>query len=68
MRTLAGAFLTIAGVILLAWAFNDSDQVRSEVSRILESVPRNKPFWLVAGGIVSGVLGLCLLTSRRARS
>jgi len=68
MRRFAGAILTMAGVILLAWAFNDSEQVRSEVSRILDRVPSNKPFWLIVGGTVSGILGLCLLSSRRARS
>lgn len=68
MRKLMGALLAISGVILLAWAINESDQMRSEVSRILDSVPSNKPFWLVVSGTVSGVLGLCLLASRKARS
>jgi hypothetical protein len=67
MRTLTGALLTIAGVILLAWAINDSDPMRSEVSKILDTVPGTKSFWLVAGGTISGILGLCLLSSRKTR-
>ena len=68
MRKVIGVLLVLAAAVLLVWATNDSDQIRTEVSRVLGKVPSDRPFWLVVGGTASGILGLCLLASRKHRS
>ena len=67
MRTLTGALLVVAGVILMAWAVNDSDPLRAELSRIFDRVPRDKPFWCAVAGTVAAFLGVRLLIAPKAR-
>jgi hypothetical protein len=68
MRTFAGLLLLSTGTLLLAWGIHVSDSLRTEISRVVESVPSDRAVWLAAGGAILGLLGLGMISTRRRHS
>jgi hypothetical protein len=68
MRTFAGFLLLLAGVVLLAWGIQSSDSIRTEISRVVESVPSDRAVWVAAGGAILGLVGLGMISTGRRHS
>jgi len=65
MTRFLGFALFIAGIVLLSFGISASDSISSEFSRFFSGKPTDKAIWLLLGGIVSLVLGLGGMLSRR---
>jgi hypothetical protein len=65
MTRFLGLALFIAGIVLLSFGISASDSIGSEFSRFFSGKPTDKSIWLLLGGIVSMVLGLGGMLSRR---
>ena len=52
------AALLIIGAILLFYGLKAGDSVGSDVSRAVTGTPTDKTVWFLAGGVITGVLGL----------
>ena len=50
--------LLVIGAILLFYGIKAGDSVGSDVSRAVSGTPTDKTVWFLAGGVVSGLLGL----------
>lgn len=68
MKTFAGLLLLLAGALCLVWGIQSSDSIRSEISRVTQSVPSDRAVWLAAGGALLGLIGLAMITVRRRHS
>ena len=55
-----GLALLVAGVILLIYGINASDSLSSEVSEFFNGKPTDKTMWLIIGGVVAFIVGLCM--------
>ena len=56
-KPLALALLVI-GVILVVYGLSASHSVGSDVSRAVTGTPTDKTIWLLAGGVLAGVVGI----------
>ena len=63
MRKFAGFLLLAAGALLAAWGIQASESIRSEISRVVDSVPSDRALWLALGGAILGLIGLGLLSA-----
>lgn len=68
MTRFLGLALFIVGIVLLAFGISASDSIGSEFSRFFSGKPTDKSIWLLIGGIVSLVLGVGAMLSRRGLS
>ena len=50
--------LLVIGAILLFYGIKADDSVGSDMSRVVSGTPTDKTVWFLAGGVVSGLLGL----------
>ena len=60
--------LLVAGVIPTVLGINATNSFSSDVSRFFTGSPTDKAVWMLVGGIVLGIVGLCGLgfSSRKA--
>jgi uncharacterized membrane protein len=66
-RALIGIVLLVLGVVLAFFGINASDSPSSELSELFQGAPSNKAIFLLAAGILVGVIGLVqLLRSKGA--
>jgi hypothetical protein len=56
--------LLIAGVVLVVLGINATNSFSSDVSRFFSGSPTDKSIWMLLGGIIAGVVGLCGLLRR----
>ena len=68
MYRFLGLALFIVGIVLLAFGISASDSVGSTFSRFFTGKPTDKAIWLLLGGIVSLVLGVGGMLTRRGLS
>lgn len=59
MRALLGPILIVVGVVLLIFGFQASDSLASDFSRFFTGNPTDRSMWLIAGGTVAIVAGIC---------
>jgi hypothetical protein len=60
-----GIALFVVGIILIAYGFNASDSISSDVSRIVTGAPTNKTLALLLGGAAGVIVG-AVMTFRRS--
>jgi hypothetical protein len=65
MTRFLGLALFVAGIVMLAYGISASDSIGSEFSRFFTGKPTDKSIWLLLGGIVSLLLGVGGMMSRR---
>jgi len=65
MTRFLGLALFVAGIVMLAYGISASDSIGSEFSRFFTGKPTDKSIWLLLGGIVSLVLKIKGMMSRR---
>ncbi|HSU56715.1 MAG TPA: DUF3185 family protein [Candidatus Dormibacteraeota bacterium] len=60
MNNIVGLTIFALGIVLLILGFNESQSFSSDISRFLTGNPTNRSIWLLAGGVLTVVLGLVL--------
>jgi uncharacterized membrane protein YidH (DUF202 family) len=66
-RALIGIVLLVIGIVLAFFGINASESVSSEMSEAFQGAPSNKAIFLLAAGVIVGVIGLVqLVRGRRA--
>lgn len=56
-KPIAIALLAV-GVLLIIYGINASNSFTSEISKAFTGSPTDKTIWLLAAGIIAGVIGL----------
>jgi hypothetical protein len=51
--------LLAGGIVLVVLGVNASNSASSSVSRFFTGSPTDKAVWMLVGGIVMGIVGLC---------
>ncbi len=64
MRKGAGVVLLVVSAFLLYWAYDSSQSVSSEFSRLFRGGPSDRTQWYVIGGVLAAAVGLGLLLYR----
>jgi len=50
--------LLVGGVLLIAFGYNASQSVSSEISEMFTGQPTDRSMWMMIGGAVAAVVGL----------
>ena len=61
MNKLVSLALLVGGIVLIVVGFNATNSFTSDVSRFFTGSPTNKAVWMLLGGALAALVGLCML-------
>jgi hypothetical protein len=64
MNKALGIGLLVAGIVFLAFGFNESQSAASEISKVFTDSPTDRAMWFMAGGAVAAAVGLYLILTK----